>query len=129
MTTCEIGGYDDLTLRVCCSTHDKLLCAHHYARTHFVETDPAWPKEFSCVPQAVRDAGRAYVRLTRYIEKDEFLTLPVANSVAKRHGYEGLEDMKLRAPQEFLDLVEALCVEMEEDPPYSGNPETGKEWE
>lgn len=37
---CEIGGVDDGTLRVCCSTHQKVLCAHHYAVTHFVETMP-----------------------------------------------------------------------------------------
>jgi hypothetical protein len=45
---CEIGDVDDGTLRVCCSTHQVTMCAHHYARTHFVETDPAWPHEFAC---------------------------------------------------------------------------------
>jgi hypothetical protein len=39
---CRFGGVDDGTLRVCCSTHKDVLCAYHYARTHFVETDPAW---------------------------------------------------------------------------------------
>lgn len=49
-TTCYIGGKDDGTLRVCCTTHNKVVCAHHYARTHFVETDPAWPAEHACSP-------------------------------------------------------------------------------
>jgi hypothetical protein len=48
MEKCEIGGMNDGTLRVCCSSHGKTLCAHHYARTHFVETDPAWPLIESC---------------------------------------------------------------------------------
>lgn len=39
---CAIGKVNDGTLRVCCSTHQHVLCAHHYARTHFVETDPSW---------------------------------------------------------------------------------------
>lgn len=45
---CAIGGVDDGSLRLCCSTHEKVLCAHHYARTHFVETDSAYPSEFAC---------------------------------------------------------------------------------
>jgi hypothetical protein len=39
---CEVGNGNDGTLRVCCSSHDALICEHHYARTHFVETSPAW---------------------------------------------------------------------------------------
>jgi hypothetical protein len=45
---CVIGKVDDGTLRVCCSSHGKTLCAHHYARTHFVEVDPAWPVDQAC---------------------------------------------------------------------------------
>jgi hypothetical protein len=45
---CAIGGVDDGTLRVCCSTHQHVLCAHHYARTHFVETVGEWHEEFAC---------------------------------------------------------------------------------
>lgn len=45
---CAIGKVDDGTLRVCCSTHQYVLCAHHYARTHFVETVGAWAPEFAC---------------------------------------------------------------------------------
>ena len=45
---CQVGGFDDGTLRVCCSTHQMVLCAHHYARTHFVETMPAWHAEHAC---------------------------------------------------------------------------------
>lgn len=47
---CEMGGFDDGTLRVCCSTHQRVLCAHHYARTHFVETMSAWQAEHACNP-------------------------------------------------------------------------------
>lgn len=39
---CRFGGVNDGTLRVCCSSHNDLLCAHHYARTHFVETMPEY---------------------------------------------------------------------------------------
>jgi hypothetical protein len=39
---CEVGNGNDGTLRVCCSSHDAMMCEHHYARTHFVETSPAW---------------------------------------------------------------------------------------
>jgi hypothetical protein len=38
MAVCAIGGVDDGTLRVCCSTHQHVLCGHHYAVTHFVCT-------------------------------------------------------------------------------------------
>lgn len=50
---CAIGKVDDGTLRVCCSTHQHVLCAHHYAVTHFVETMPAHAPENAC------DAGPA----------------------------------------------------------------------
>ena len=40
MNVCEIGGVDDGSLRVCCSSHGKTLCAKHYAVTHFVEVGP-----------------------------------------------------------------------------------------
>ena len=79
--------------------------------------------------EEARAARRARKRLTRYIEQDEFLTLAMANEAAKLMGYIGLDDMKFKAPVEFVELVDALCVEMEEDPQYSGNPETGKVWE
>lgn len=36
---CELGRIDDGTLRVCCEAHGRVLCAGHYALTHFVETD------------------------------------------------------------------------------------------
>lgn len=39
---CAFGGQNDGTLRVCCSAHGDVLCAYHYARTHFVETMPEW---------------------------------------------------------------------------------------
>lgn len=39
---CAFGGQDDGTLRICCSSHGDVLCAYHYARTHFVETMPEW---------------------------------------------------------------------------------------
>lgn len=39
---CRFGKVDDGTLRVCCSSHSYVLCAYHYARTHFVEVDPAY---------------------------------------------------------------------------------------
>jgi hypothetical protein len=126
---CAVGGGNDGTLRTCCSAHDAIMCAHHYARTHFVETDPAWDVEHSCVPSAVRAASKARKRLKAYIEADEFLTYPMADAAAKKAGYEGLDDMRVRAPGEFAELVDALCVEMEEDPQYSGNPETGRAWE
>jgi hypothetical protein len=45
---CAIGGIDDGTLRVCCSTHGATMCAHHYARTHYVETAEEWPKWYAC---------------------------------------------------------------------------------
>lgn len=45
---CDQGGRNDGTLRVCCSTHKKILCGHHYARTHFVEIDPDWAPEHAC---------------------------------------------------------------------------------
>lgn len=45
---CAIGGGDDGDLLICCSAHRVVLCRHHYARTHFVETDEAWPIEFAC---------------------------------------------------------------------------------
>lgn len=45
---CAIGKVNDGTLRVCCSTHQHTLCAHHYARTHFVETVGEWAPEFAC---------------------------------------------------------------------------------
>lgn len=45
---CAIGGADDGTLRVCCSTHQHILCAHHYARTHFVETMPEHDPKRAC---------------------------------------------------------------------------------
>lgn len=48
MSVCAIGKVDDGTLRVCCSTHEATLCAHHYARTHFVEVAAEWPVEFAC---------------------------------------------------------------------------------
>ena len=50
---CSVGGRNDGTLRVCCSTHGKTLCAHHYARTHFVETMPEFAWEFSCTNNPV----------------------------------------------------------------------------
>jgi hypothetical protein len=45
---CEIGGMNDGTLRVCCSTHQKVLCHHHYCRTHFDEVSPQWHPVYSC---------------------------------------------------------------------------------
>lgn len=45
---CAIGGVDDGTLRVCCTTHRHVLCGHHYARTHFVETSPEFDPERAC---------------------------------------------------------------------------------
>lgn len=47
---CAIGGRDDGTLRVCCSAHQQVLCAHHYARTHFVETMEEYHQP-GCNPQ------------------------------------------------------------------------------
>lgn len=37
-----IGCDDDGTLEVCCSSHNLLMCRYHYARFHFVETDPRY---------------------------------------------------------------------------------------
>lgn len=37
-----IGCDDDGTLQVCCSSHGLTMCRYHYARTHFVETDPRY---------------------------------------------------------------------------------------
>jgi hypothetical protein len=48
MNVCAIGKHEHDTVQPCCSTHKKLLCAHHYARTHFVETDPAWADDQAC---------------------------------------------------------------------------------
>jgi hypothetical protein len=45
---CAIGKVDDGTLRVCCSTHLHVLCAHHYARTHFVMTMPEYDAIAAC---------------------------------------------------------------------------------
>lgn len=45
---CEIGGVDDGTVRLCCSTHQKWLCLHHYAITHFVETFGPWMLHNAC---------------------------------------------------------------------------------
>jgi hypothetical protein len=45
---CAIGGADDGTLRVCCSTHLLVLCAHHYARSHFVEMMRSFAPEHAC---------------------------------------------------------------------------------
>lgn len=45
---CEIGLVNDGTLRICCSAHQTVLCAHHYARTHFVETSAWWHDEAAC---------------------------------------------------------------------------------
>lgn len=58
---CAVGGVDDGTLRVCCSSHGHLLCAHHYARTHFVETMPEWdgPTCAERAERAVDDVVRA----------------------------------------------------------------------
>lgn len=42
VAVCAIGKVDDGTLRVCCSTHQHVLCGHHYARSHFVEVGPEW---------------------------------------------------------------------------------------
>lgn len=47
-SVCGIGGVDDGTLRVCCSTHEHVLCAHHYAVTHFVETAPEFDPKRAC---------------------------------------------------------------------------------
>lgn len=47
-SVCAIGGRDDGTLRVCCSSHGDILCVHHYARTHFVETMPEYGREHAC---------------------------------------------------------------------------------
>jgi hypothetical protein len=41
---CAIGGKDDGSLRVCCSSHGKVLCGKHYARSHFVEVGTDWER-------------------------------------------------------------------------------------
>ena len=51
-SVCAVGKVDDGTLRVCCSSHMETLCAHHYARTHYVQTMPAWAEEFACNKEA-----------------------------------------------------------------------------
>lgn len=76
-----------------------------------------------------RAARRARRRLTRYIEADEFLALGMAQNAAQKMGYASLDNMMNEAPEEFVEFVDALCVELEEDPQYSGNPETGRAWE
>lgn len=56
---CAIGNVDDGTLRVCCSTHGHVLCAHHYARTHFVEVVPEFDPSYACNARRLVDgAGR-----------------------------------------------------------------------
>lgn len=55
-SVCRFGQVDDGTLRICCSSHSDILCAHHYARTHFVETDPAF-NEPTCAEKVLGTAA------------------------------------------------------------------------
>lgn len=80
---CAVGQADDGTLRTCCSTHKATMCAHHYARSHFVMTMPEYAREHACdvtsPPWNVQEApggallsadGRYRYQLTRHWRGD-----------------------------------------------------------
>lgn len=68
-------------------------------------------------------------RLSAFL-KDEtsFMDASAIGASVQRMGYKDAGDMARRAPRRFLEFVDAICVDMEDDPDYSGNPETGQVW-
>lgn len=67
---CAIGGVNDGTLRVCCSTHRHILCAHHYAVTHFVETAPEFDPKRACNALRVMEAMTKVAKLRQTLNTD-----------------------------------------------------------
>lgn len=83
---CAIGKVDDGTLRVCCSTHRHVLCAHHYARTHFVMTAAEYDATAACNANARESDAYVYAHATYVLfERDRSPVVPLTEPERGTH--------------------------------------------